>query len=78
MEGAHIENFGLVVDTDEAFEPISTSDTTRRLRVSHVGTFDTIEDDHGRGVHDRFSGHAGGISLSDWKLCFRTWVKEKR
>ena len=78
VEGVHVEDFGPVVDTDEAFEPISALDTTRRLRVSYVGTFDTIEGDHSGGVRDRFSGRAGSISLPDWKLRLRTWIKEKR
>ena len=47
VEGAHVEDFGPAVDTDKAFEPISASDTTKRLRVSHVDTFDTMKGDRG-------------------------------
>ena len=65
-------------DTDEAFEPVSASDTDRRLRVWGVGTFDDMEDDLRHVVRDRFSGRAGGISLPDWQLRFQTWMKEKR
>lgn len=78
LEGEHTEDFGPLVDTDEAFQPDSTLDTTRRLRVLSVGTFDDMEDDHRGIVRDRFSGRAGGISLPDWRLRFRTWIKEKR
>ena len=78
LEGAHTVDFEPAVDTDEAFEPISALDTTSRLRVLSVGTFDEMDDDPRHVVRDRFSGRAGGISLPDWKLRFRTWMKEKR
>ncbi len=67
-----------MVDTDEAFQPVSALDTTRRLRVCSVDTFDEMEDDPHNMVRDRFSGRAGGISLPDWKVRFQTWMKEKR
>ena len=78
LEGADTTDFEPVVDTDEAIQPVSAWDTTRRLRVWSVGTFDDMEDDHRSMVRDRFSGRAGGISLPDWKLRFRTWMREKR
>ena len=78
LEGTHTENFRPTEDTIETFEPISDLDTTSRLRVLSVGTFDNIDDDPCQIVTGRFSGRAGGISLLDWKLKFRTWMKEKR
>ena len=78
LEGAHTEDFEPAVDTNEASEPNSALDTTSRLRVWSVGTFDEMDDDPRQVVRDRFSGRAGGISLPDWKLRFRTWMKEKR
>lgn len=78
LDSDHIEDFEPVVDTDEAFQPVSALDTTRRLRVCSVDTFDEMEDDPHSMVRDRFSRRAGGISLPDWKLRFQTWMKEKR
>ena len=75
LEGPHTENFGPAVDTNEAFEPILTLDTTSRLQVLSVGTFDDIDDDPRQMVRDRFSRQARDISLPDWKLRFRIWMK---
>ena len=66
------ENFGLAMDTNEAFEAISVLDTTGRFWLLNVGTFDHIDDDPLHMVRNRFSGRTGGISLLDWKLRFRT------
>ena len=63
LEGAHTEDFGPVVDTDEAFEPILALDTTSRLRVLSVGTFHEMDDDSRHMVTDWFSGRAESISL---------------
>ena len=65
LEGTHTENFGLAVDTNEVFEPISVLDTTSRLRVFSVGSFDNMDDDPHRIVKDQFFGRAGGIFLHD-------------
>ena len=64
-ESAPALDFGPGLDTDEAFEPNSTLDTDRRLRVWSVGTFDDMEDDHHHTMRDYFSGRVGGISLPD-------------
>lgn len=66
------EDFELLVDTNEAFESISILDTTNRLRVLSVGTFDKRDDDPCHMVGDQFSERARSISLSNWKLRFRT------
>ena len=78
LEDVHTTKLEPEVDTNEAFEPISALDTIIRLRIWSVGTFHEMEDDHYGSVRDQFSGRAGGISLPDWKLRFRTWIKEKR
>jgi hypothetical protein len=59
LEDVHTTNLEPEVDTNEAFEPISALDTTSRLRIWSVGTFDEMEDDHRGSVRDRFSGRAG-------------------
>ena len=71
-------NFEPVVDTNEAFEPISALDTTSRLRVLSVDTFDDMDNDPHQMVKDPFLGRAGSISMSDKKLRFQTLMKEKR
>lgn len=78
LEGDHTEDFEPMMDTNEAFEPVSALDTTRKLRVWSVGTFDEMEYDHYNMVRDRFLERVGGIFLPDWKLRFCTWMKEKR
>ena len=65
-------------DTDEAFEPISTLDTDRRLRVWGVDTIDTMADDHSRPAAALFTGRPGSMPLSAWKLRFQTWVRRQR
>ena len=74
----HTTNLEPEVNTNKVFEHILALDTTSRLRIWSVGTFDEMEDDHHSSVRDRFFGRAGGISLPDWKLRFCTWIKEKR
>jgi hypothetical protein len=54
LEDVHTTNLEPEVDTNEAFEPISTLDTTSRFRIWSVGTFDEMEDDHRGLVLDRF------------------------
>lgn len=46
MEDIHTTDLKPGVDTNEAFEPISTLDTSSRFRVWSVSTFDKIDDDH--------------------------------
>ena len=78
LKGTHTEKFGPTVDTNEAFEPISALDTTSRLRVLSVDTFDDMDNDPHQMVKDPFLGRAGSISMSDKKLRFQTLMKEKR
>lgn len=67
-----------MVDIDKPFQPILALDTTRRLWICGVGTFDDMKDNHGGVVHDCFSGRKRGISSLDWNLHFCMWIKEKR
>lgn len=46
MVDDHTEDFGPVVDTNKAFEYVSTLDTTSRLWVLSVDTFHDMKDDH--------------------------------
>lgn len=64
-DSVHTTDFGLGLDTDKASKPISTLNTSRRLRIWCVGTFDKKEDDPRSMVRNRFSGRAGSISLLD-------------
>ena len=70
LEGTHTKNFWPAVDTNEAFEHILALDTTSRLHILSVGTFDDMADNPCLMVKDRFSGRARDISLPDWKLKF--------
>src|ERR1700738_4617834 len=67
-----------VVAPDKAFKPISAWGTATRSHVHWVGSFDEMEEETRGGIRDRFSGRAGTISLQDWKIRFRTWMREKR
>ena len=67
-----------VVAPDEAFQPTSAWGTATRSHVLWVGSFDEMEEETRGGIRDRFSGRAGTISLQDWKIWFRTWMREKR
>lgn len=61
MEGDHIKliDFEPVVDTNKAFQLVSELDTTKRLGVWDVSTFDNMKDDHHNVVHDCFSTREG-------------------
>lgn len=65
------------MDASTAFQPILTLDTTIKLWVWGVGTFNNMENDHHGVVHDCFLVRAGGISLPHEKLQFYTWMKVK-
>jgi hypothetical protein len=67
-----------VVAPDEAFQPTSAWGTATRSHVHWLGSFDEMEEETRGGIRDRFSGRAGTISLQDWKIRFRTWMREKR
>jgi len=45
LEGTYTKDFQELVDTDETFLPILALETTKRLQVWIVGTFDNMEDD---------------------------------
>jgi hypothetical protein len=77
-ESDYTSDFEPGSDTDEAFEPISTLDTDRRLRVWGVDTIDTMADDHSRPAAALFTGRPGSMPLSAWKLRFQTWVRRQR
>ena len=77
-ESDHESNFGPGSDTDEAFQPISTLDTGRRLRVWGVDTIDAMADDHSRPSTALFTGRPGSMPFSAWKLRFQTWVRRQR
>lgn len=77
LEDTHTDDFELVVDTNEAFEPLSALDTTSTLWVWSVATVDNMEGDHHDLVRDQCSKQARGISLPDKRLHFCTWIKEK-
>jgi hypothetical protein len=68
----------LVVAPDEAFKPISAWETATRSHVHWVESLDEMEEETRGGIRDRFSGRTGTISLQDWKIWFRTWMREKR
>ena len=63
FEGTYTENFGPRIDTKEAFEPLSALDTTSRLRVLSVGTFDDMGDDPRLIVKDRLSRSLDGLGV---------------
>ena len=63
LEDVHTTNLEPEVDTNEVFQPISALDTTSRLRIWSVGTFDDMEDDDHGSVRDPFFSRAGNIFL---------------
>ena len=66
----------LVVATNEAFKPTSAWGTATRSHIHWMGSFDELEEEIGGGIRDQF--RVGTISLQDWKIWFRTWMRKKR
>ena len=67
-----------VVAPDEALKPISAWGIATRSHVHLVESFEDVEGENRGGIRDRFFGRVGIISLQDWKIWFRTWMREKR
>ena len=67
-----------VVAPDEVCQPTSVWGTATRSHVLWVRSFDQMEEETRGDIRDQFSGRAGTISLQDWKIWFRMWMREKR
>ena len=67
-----------MIISDEIFRLISAWETITRSHVLWVGSFNEMEEETRDSIWDWFSGRAGTISLQDWKIRFRTWMREKR
>ena len=66
-----------VVTSDKAFQPTSAWRTVTRSHVHLVGSSDEMEEETRGGIRDRFLDRTGIISLQDWKIRFKTWMREK-
>ena len=67
-----------VVAPDEVFQPTLAWGTATRSHVFWVGSFDEMEEETRDNIRDQFSSRVGTISLQDWKIRFKTWMREKR
>ena len=64
-----------VVAPDEVSQPTSVWGTTTWSHVLQVGSFDEMEEETRGAIRDQFFGRAETISLQDWKIRFRTWMR---